>query len=142
MRASPSILTLLLFAIVNSSLSGQFNETYRTETIYLRLNTYVKNEQVYTIGFMGGNLRREMEISREAMVTYKRYQRQRMLGTILSGAGLVAEIAALSTNSTQMRDGLIIGGLACALISLPFSINADRNLNRAVWIRNGDVLRQ
>ena len=123
-----------------------FSETalpgkYQTETIYLRFNKFGKNGQWQDIGIVGEGLKPEMVISPDAMTIFKKYQRQKRWSLVCAGLQIVTEVAALTTGNKAKRTGLHIGGVGISLIAVPIYIGSYQNLNKSVWIRNGDVLK-
>ena len=141
----------LIFAVTNTSLVAQLNDlhfngtslpsNYQTETIYLRFSTYVKDSQVYQIGIIGEILKHDMMLSPDAMIVFKKYQRQKKWSLVCAGVQLATQVAAFSTRDKSWRTGLLIGSGAVAVVSIPLYIGSQRNLNKAVWIRNRDVLK-
>jgi hypothetical protein len=114
---------------------------YKTETIHLRFATYVKNDSAFNIGFVGEGLKHEMMISLEAMEVYKKYQKQKRWSLVCTAAQLGLEVAGLTTKNKSQRTGLFIGAAAVSIVTVPLFIGSTKNLNKAVWIRNGEVLR-
>ncbi|MEO6133490.1 MAG: hypothetical protein ABIQ02_16740 [Saprospiraceae bacterium] len=113
---------------------------YTKEAIYLTMTGYVKNNKHYDIGVVGGKLKKELIISPEAIPTFEKYQRQRKWTLLFSGIQLAAEITALITKDKSLRTGLLIGAGATSVVIIPLFLSSNKNLSKAVWIRNGAVL--
>jgi hypothetical protein len=63
-----SFLTIILILISSSNVEAQFkNKNYQAESIYLKGSKYVKNGIEYPLGFLGKNIKKEMEISPNAV---------------------------------------------------------------------------
>ncbi len=143
-------LPFLFLTLTCTSLAAQQNDLhlsdtsltskYERETIYLRFSTYVKDNEAYEIGIIGEVIKHDMMVSPDAMIEFKKYQKQRKWSLVLAGLQLVTQVAAYSTRDKSWRRGLLIGSGAVAIVSIPFYIGSQRNLNKAVWIRNRDVL--
>ena len=113
---------------------------YKTETIYMQLSTYTKNNQKYDIGMTGGGMKNEMMLSPDAMPYFKKYQKQKIWTLVCTGIQVVMEVAAFTTHDKSRRTALHIGGGVVSLVTIPLYFGSYKNLNKAVWIRNGDVL--
>ena len=113
---------------------------YQSESIYLQLGTYTKNGLKYDIGIIGGRLKHEMLVSPEAMAVFKKYQKQKTWSLVCAGAQLVTQVAAFTTRDKSRRTALHISGGAISIVSIPLYFGSYKNLNKAVWIRNGAVL--
>lgn len=145
-------LTLLLILALNySGITAQQNDslqfgtpwvdTYQAETIFLRFSHYEKNNQLYEIGIFGEGLKSEMAASPDAMVFFKKYQRQKRWSLVCAGLQLATQIAAFTSNNKSRRTGLHIGGAGVSIVAVPLFIGSNINLNKAIWIRNGEVLK-
>lgn len=135
-------LTLVFFVITCTlnSLAAQFNDIYQKETIYLQNSTYVKGGVKYPLGFFHSRLKKEMQISPDAMLEFRKYERKRntFIATYAVGSGLLISNLFVKKPSTQKV--LLGAGIGVMVISLPFSIQSGNHLQKALWIRNGDVL--
>ncbi len=142
---------LICFILSINSIWAQQNDSlvskdslslrYKAETIHLRFATYVKDDSVYNIGIVGEVLKHEMVISPAAMEVYKKYQKQKRWTFAFAAAQLALEVAAFTTKNKSRRTGLFIGAGAVSIVTIPLFFGSTKNLNKAVWIRNGEVLR-
>ena len=136
----PFVFTLLFF-FTFSSVNAQFaNKDYQMESIYLKGGKYIKNGIEYPQGFLSRNLKQEMKISPNALMEYKKFERNRNIGLVISSIG----IAVLSTSIYyRQRDISVTPYIAVglSLASIPFSVVSINHLHKAIWIRNGDVLK-
>jgi hypothetical protein len=139
-----AIIPALLFLV--TGLKAQENEElkrrYETETIYLRDARFVKNGVVYRAGFLGKNMKNEFDISPEGMAAFQRYRSQSQTGLTLAVLATAAMFGSMVLAEQNPGIGLATlgAGVALAGISVPFSIKAQRNFHRSIWLRNRDVL--
>ena len=131
-----------LFIITNhSKLEAQFsNKTYQMESIFLQNGKYVKNGIAYPIGFLAKNLKKEMEVSPMAVIEFQNYEKKRNTALIFSSIGLASLVSALFVENTNVQTGLIVAGVGATIVSFPFTIKASNSFEKAIWIRNGDIL--
>ena len=143
----PLLLLLSSRAIVLSQEKDfHFSQTagvsnYQSETIHLRFATYVKNNERFDLGLVGEGLKHEMMVSPEAMAVFNQYQKQRRWTLVCAGLQLATQIAAFTTRDKSTRTGLFIGAGVISVVSVPIYIGSQKNLNHAIWIRNGAVLK-
>jgi hypothetical protein len=141
----------LIILMVLSGITAQQNDTlqvgasradaYQAETIFLGFSRYEKNKQLYDIGIFGEGLKNEMTGSPDAMVLFKKYQRQKRWSLVITGLQLATQIAAFTSHNKSRRTGLHISGAGLSIVAVPLFIGSTKNLNKAIWIRNGDVLK-
>ena len=137
-----SYVFILLFFFSLSTAQAQFvNKDYQIESIYLKGAKYVKNGIVYPRGFFDVKLKNEMEISPNAVIEFKKYQKKRNIALILSTLGLVTITAAIDPNNANTSPSLVVIGLGAALVAIPFSVKATNHFHKSIWIRNGDILK-
>jgi hypothetical protein len=151
MLMSGQIVLLLSLSLFNISLIAQqdsvrfsndyMHSKYQNETIYLQLNTYTKDNKAHDLGMFGGGLTNEMKVSPDAMVIFKKYQKQKVWSFVCAGLQMATEIAAFSTPNRSRRTALQIGGGVISIVSVPLYFGSTKNLNKAVWIRNEKVLK-
>lgn len=143
-----NLIRFILVMVLSSSLTiiiAQPSGDYERETIYFKGTSYVKNNQSYPIGFMYGKMKKDMRVSPEGFALFQKSQKQKRWAFALSTAAMAAAIVAFSDLNNRnvdegLRYGLLGGSMALSFTSLPFSTASSRNLHKAVWIRNGDVL--
>jgi hypothetical protein len=60
---------------------------------------------------------------------------------VFAGLQLATQIAAFTSRDKSTRTGLFIGAGVISVVSVPIYIGSQKNLNHAIWIRNGAVLK-
>ncbi len=143
-------LIIVLVFIAVSTVRAQQNDSipqavapvskYQAETIYLTFSGFVKNGKADDMGLTGGKLKKEMMVSPDALIVFRKFQKQRNWIYLLSGLQLATSISALTTKNKSMKTGMLISGAALSVISIPLYIGSVNNENKAVWLRNRDVL--
>lgn len=143
------LLALILIALT-APVSAQQNDSlfqsktptskYQAETIYLTFTGFVKNGKAEEMGLTGGKLKKEMMVSPDAVIVFSKFQRQRNWIFLLSGLQLATSITALTTKNKSLKTGMLVSGAALSVISIPLYIGSVNNENKAVWLRNRDVL--
>jgi hypothetical protein len=113
---------------------------YNSEAIYLRYSTYTKNNEVFRLGVMGGGLKNEFNASPEAMLLFKKYQKQKRWSMVCSVLEVTAGVIAFSSRDRSRRTTFQITGGAISIIAVPLFIGSYNNLNKAVWFRNGALM--
>ncbi|MEO6347320.1 MAG: hypothetical protein ABIO60_05355 [Aquaticitalea sp.] len=133
--------TLFLLFLPPTAQGQNINEKYLAESIYLKGNyKYVKNGVTYRIGFLGQKLKKEMTVSPNAVMEFKKYDQKRKAVLIMSSVALALYGTGLLMDKESTQTGLFIGGLGLSLVSIPLSSSSEKNLQKAIWIRNGDIL--
>ena len=136
----PILLVLLLCLLTFNALNAQQDSTYSTETIYLTFSGFVKNNKHVGMSISGKELKKELMVSPDALIMFKKYQRKRNWTFVFSGLQLATEITAFTTKNKSLKTGLLIGGGALSAFTIPLYIGSMNNINKAVWLRNRDVL--
>lgn len=118
-------------------------EKYDKETIYLSTyHNYIKNGESYWIGFFGERLKKEMEVSPNAVIEYKKFSNKRNVSLALVGVGMAAMIGGLvNYDENDPNNGLLVGGYVSVLGGSIFALSSQRHRSKAIWIRNRDVLK-
>ncbi|HFA50404.1 MAG TPA: hypothetical protein ENJ95_15430 [Bacteroidetes bacterium] len=140
---------LILASFFCSSLSAQsVLEKYEKETIYLSYNnySYIKNGQKHWAGFFGKHLKKEMEVSPDAVIEFDRYQKKSITSFwMVMGAGAIYVSGVLLAQERDEYDALsgsmVLAGTGLMIASIPLTINSMKHYNKAIWLRNRDVLR-
>ncbi|PBQ33828.1 hypothetical protein CNR22_19255 [Sphingobacteriaceae bacterium] len=137
----------LLFSNLNAqNRDSVFKEKYEKETVLLDLNTncYTKNNTTKKIGFFGKKINTEFEnVGPESQQEYKRFRKQTKRGKILAIAGGVAFLTVAAAAPVIAIPVFAIGfggGVGAYSIGLTEIYRSRRHLNKAVWLRNRDVL--
>ncbi len=144
MKMKKRIFLFLLAVVVCNLVSAQSAiELYEKETIYLSTSMYIKNGEKHPLGLFSKNLRKEMAVSPEAVIEFKRYEKKRNLGLAFLAAGLGGYMTATALNSAsnEVRGGIMFGSLGFMIASVPFNFQSIKSYNKAIWLRNGAVLK-
>lgn len=138
-----SILSLLFF-FIQSAEAQTAHEKYQEESIYLSNFSYVKNGQKYPLGFFQSKLGKELKSNTNAYTEFKKYKKNRNITSLLLIGGLTASFLGMSSAGDKPASnaelGLVIGGLAAYVVSIPFAFKAGKSYHKSVWIYNGDLL--
>lgn len=129
--------TLFVFQITHAQ---DAYKAFKMESIYLQGSKYIKNDVKYPVGFFGGNLGQEMNVSPHAIAEWKRFKRYRNWSVVTSLVGLGLAVSALGTDNPDLQNGLLIGGLSMSIVSIPLSLKANNQIQKSVWTRNRDIL--
>lgn len=134
-----SLVFIIFFSIgeINPIKAQTPIEKYEQESILLRWGTYVKNGEKHSIGAFGNKILKELELSEAAVLEGEKYKKNRNISLSLSLAGLGTVIAGMALE----EEAVLWSGLAVSLVSIPISVKAINNLQKAVWLRNRDILR-
>lgn len=146
MRSKSQLILCLVSIIifVSSLVSGQNAfEKYQKESIYLSNKYYVKNGVKHDRGLFNMNLKKELRPYKEAMESYKKYERNLYGSLGLMFVGCVA-LAAIIPNSENFdtNTSIILGTLSFGAIAGGYTIalNSPKHLHRSIWLRNGEIL--
>ncbi|HEV7348784.1 hypothetical protein [Telluribacter sp.] len=117
---------------------ARMRQWYDRETIYLAGPTrYIKNNVVYS-GHQ--QLRREFMVSEGGMQLYLRSRRNRNFAMVISLVGSVGSIYSLVSGNRNNVKTFFWVSLGTGLVSSTLSMQANSQLNQAVWLRNRDAL--
>jgi hypothetical protein len=142
------LLTSMIFttSLTAQELSvNQLKEKYERETI-LRLtqSRYMKNGEKKRIGTFGKRISEEFDfnITPEGTKYFSKFQTQNRNGFVLFTAGYLGLFTAMVTAPVNPGVALTLlgGNLIIGTASTILLIKANKNLNRAIWYRNRDVL--
>jgi hypothetical protein len=75
-----------------------------------------------------------------AVIEYRNYEKKRNMTVIFSTIGLVTIVSSIFVDNKNVQAGLILGGISATVVSIPFAAKASNSFNKAIWIRNGDIL--
>lgn len=115
-------------------------KVYKMESIYLEGGKFVKNDVKYPVGLFSHKLGKEMNVSPHAVAEWKQYKNFRNWGFVTSLVGLGLTLSSLTTDNQELQTGLLLSGLTMSIVSIPLSIKANNQLQKAVWTRNRDIL--
>lgn len=116
---------------------------YQANSIYLQQGfggyKYVKEGQVQGLGFMGNKLKKEMQVSPNAVVEFKKYQKNRWISIGLAVASGVLVVSAFRDG--ELRPTPYWLGLGTATMSGLFGVHSLNKRQKSVWLYNQDILR-
>lgn len=135
---------IIVFIIIISRITfinAQTMGKYEKETIYIQSGKYVKNDHIYSPGFIGKNLMQEMTISPDALEVFEKYQKSSKWTIALSSLAIISAVVSLSIKDKSLSSGLFGITAAAIIVSYPLSRRSSKNFNKAIWLRNRDVLK-
>ncbi len=135
---------IIVFIIIISgitSIHAQTTDKYEKETIYMQAGKYAKNDHLYSPGFLGKNLKQEMTISPDALDVFEKYQKSIKWGIALSSLALISAVVSLSIKDKSVSTGLFGITTAAVIVNYPLARSSTKNFNKAIWLRNRDVLK-
>ncbi|MFK7935196.1 MAG: hypothetical protein AB8G22_16915 [Saprospiraceae bacterium] len=140
-----TVLVLFFLGLGWQVASAQFqNKTYQMESIYLKGGRYIKNGIASPIGMFGGGIEKEFIDLPMTSVVFKRYQRNQKITSVLrlvGIGGLVGALLAFPNGQEELGVSLYLTGLLATSISIPLGARANNDLQQAIWMRNGEILR-
>lgn len=144
MKANTILFFLSFFLFfVTGTFAQSALEKYDQETIYLSHGKYIKNGQKYPIGLFGNKLKKELEINPNAVLEFKKYERNLWSSVLLYSAGALSLLAAneVDSNNKGLKNGLYIGGIGMITATIPFAIKASKSYHKSIWLRNRGVFK-
>lgn len=139
------IIIIILSSITTYAISAQsslYSDTlihkYDRNTIYLKKGGFEKNGQTIRFGALKKNLKKELTASPMALQEYKRSRTNfwvAMSCTVVSTALTLSGI-----QRKYIYKELSYSGLSLSLLTIPFNIKAQNQLNRAVWLYNREAI--
>jgi len=140
------ILLLCFSGLISLSAQESAVKQYQENSIYLQSRfggyKYIKEGKVYRKGFMAFKLKRELQVSPNAIIEFKKYQRNKWLaaGIGIGGYVLLASSFDVSNGGSVNINTYFIslGTFAtCALVAK----HSRNKLHKSVWLYNQDILR-
>ncbi len=140
-----NIFFLILFCSIAFSIQAQnsiYTDTlarkYDRNTIYLKNGSFEKDGQAMPYGLFKINLRKELSASPMATHEYKRSRTNFWVGM---GCSLASTVLIFSSpQQGGIKKELFYSGIGISLLSIPFTINAQNQLNRSIWLYNRDAI--
>ena len=120
--------------------TGALTDNYDRYTIYLKKKGFEKNGQRIPYGAFKKNLKKELTASPLALQEYKRSRTN--LWVAIGSSVVSAAFVFSSARSDNYRKELNYVGLSFNLLSIPFKIKSQNQLNRAIWLYNRDAIAQ
>lgn len=113
---------------------------YEKEVIYFSGVHYIKGD----IKYRYKQLKNEFNFSPEGMQAFKMHESDARKSRRYARVGLAVFTSALvvgfNTDQDQLALGLLIGAYVPMVVSIHFSTRAHKKMQKAVWLRNRDVL--
>ena len=111
---------------------------YESEAIWLEIPHYWKNGERMHFSKLKNEFNNSTRGKIEYEVGIKKYKTGRVLAFV-SAAAIIGSVIALDSNQ-PLAYGLLAGGVVINLISIKFAIDGRRQLQKAVFLRNQDLL--
>ena len=131
---------LLLVGNANAQLdSVSLRKIYEKDVIYFYGSGYIKNDVKYPYK----SFKQEFNFSKEGQLIYLSARADMKSQVILASIGLtgfISAIVAANNKNKELSNGLFIGSLIPYALSIKFAIRRDKKTQKAVWLRNRDVL--
>jgi hypothetical protein len=125
------------------SIRDSLIKAYEQSSIMLQNGRYVINGESRNLGFGQRNLGDVLKKSPLAYAEFEQFRKKRNTALGVYFAGLGATVAGLllnRKNEDALSGGLIVGGLATTIISLPILSKSTKHFHKSVWLYNRDVL--
>ncbi|MEL6719720.1 MAG: hypothetical protein AAFO82_04460 [Bacteroidota bacterium] len=117
-------------------------KNYQENSIYLKQglfnNNYVKEGKVYPRGFMDSRLKKELEISPNAVVEFKKYRKNQWIAIGMALGYSILYASSIPDNEVKVVPVIAVGSLVTGTIVSLHSLN---KLEKAIWHYNQDILR-
>ncbi len=124
----------------NSLTTNHLVQQYDQNTIYLKKKGFEKAGQRIPYGTFKKNLKKELTAFPMALQEYKRSRKN--LWVAIGSSVVSAAFVFSSARSDNYRKELNYTGLSFNLLSIPFKIKSQNQLNRAVWLYNREAIVQ
>lgn len=133
-----SCFMIALTSVVSAQSTDGFRRKYETETIYFSGNGYIKNETKYRLS----HLKTEFDFSKEGMLMHNesRKDQRKFYGFYVLSLGALIAGGATYHQNRGLSAAFYAGSLASVSTSIYFAIRSQNRLQKAVWLRNRDVL--
>jgi len=137
------LITLLSISLFSLNAQESAIKKYQANSIYLQTGfgglKYVKEGQVQRIGFMGNKLKQEMQVSPNAIIEFKKYQKNRWISIGLSVASGVLLVSSISDGEFKSTPYWL--GLGTTMMSGLFGVHSFNKRGKSIWIYNHDTLK-
>lgn len=137
------LLPFVLFLFFSGAEAQTQFDQWHKETIYLHSNGYVKEGKKYRRGFFNQKLKKELMDSPAASLEFGKAQKNintSFLFTVLGLASVIYSANQIEAGNEKRARGFLLGGMALSIGSIPFSLRANNQIHRAVWMHNGDLV--
>lgn len=113
---------------------------YNYKTIHFFKGYLSKGENGERIPF--SELKDQFNLSPEGAKEFAASQKSKKTALLTLGGAITCIVTAaiLNKSNRDLSRGFIVGGLALDIISIPFTIKSGKRLQRAIWLRNRDVI--
>jgi hypothetical protein len=132
---------IFTYTTTQAQYTDTLRQKYNNQTLYRYGSVFMKG----TEKFRFADLEPQMKISEEAYLLYRTAKKEKKISFVLNLGSLVLagiNVAGLvSTQSVTTRTYILLGGqIACGIGAAQFGKSSVRNLDRAIWIRNREIL--
>jgi hypothetical protein len=124
----------------NAVLADSLKARYNHETLHFFKGYLSKGENGERVRF--SKLKNQFNMSPEGAKEFAVSQKSRKTALLTLGGAFTCIVTAAIINKSNrdLSRGLLVGGLAFDIISIPFSIKSGKRLQHAIWLRNRDVV--
>ena len=143
---------MLLFLMLSQKASAQSLDTlkarYDNETLHFYKGFIAKGQNNERVRFR--QLKNEFNLSPEGFKQFESYRKKRTTGFLLVSAGFASVLAGaiIYENGRKNYDNgkkalgnkLMAVGYSVELVSLFYAFSGQKKLQRAIWLRNRDVI--
>ncbi len=142
-KATNSLLLTLFLSLPIFQLANAQTElsVYEHDAIYVKFPSYLKNGKKHLYGFGGKNLKKEMEVSPNAVIEYKKVEKNRdlFLVSLIIGSGLTIWRLSTDSDDREKRNNIATANLVPTGFMLYFGIKTINKAKKAAKIRNRDI---
>jgi hypothetical protein len=129
------------YTVTNAQYTDTLRQKYNNQTLYRYGSSFMKGTEKLRFA----DLEPHMKISEEAWMLYRTAKKGKRIAFALNIGSLVLagiNVAGLvSTQSVTTQTYLLLGGqIACGIAAAQYGKNVALNLDRAIWIRNREIL--
>jgi hypothetical protein len=114
----------------------QFITPYDTTSIYLQAGHYIKNGQKYPYGFFGNKLKAEMQVNKDAALSFHKFQEKQKYAALLSAITTISFFVILNDTYQYNETPFWVLGITSGVGGMLLSRSAYNHLHKAVWYRN------
>ena len=122
----------------NSLNSDTLRHKYDRNTIYLKKGGFEKDGQTIRFGAFKKNLKKELTVSPMALQAYKRSRTNFWVAMSCTAVSTALTLSGIQRKYIYKE--LSYSGLSLSLLTIPFNIKAQNQLNRSIWLYNRDAI--
>ncbi len=137
---------LILFFCISINAVAQIHNTDSLKSIYTNQSIYRDGYKIMKGGEMLSTkqLSKEFSMSNLGMAQYEKAMKDKKKSTIFSAISLSIGVSNLAilvfSKNDRLSTGLLAGQVAFGIVGSRFRYLSTKNLDRAIWQRNKDLL--